>query len=49
MLPPITFPKRQVGMRLGNARDALVKNNLIIDTGKAAIYVTSKSAKGRRP
>jgi parallel beta helix pectate lyase-like protein len=35
----------QVGMLLANARNAVVKNNLIIDTGKSAIYVTSKSVK----
>jgi hypothetical protein len=35
----------QVGMLIANARDAVVKNNLIIETGKSAIYVTSKSVK----
>lgn len=35
----------QVGMLLANARNAVVKNNLIVDTGKAAIYVTSKSVR----
>jgi hypothetical protein len=33
----------QVAMLLANARNAVVKNNLIIDTGKSAIYVTSNS------
>jgi hypothetical protein len=35
----------QVGMLLANARRAVVKNNLLINTGRSAIYVTSKSVK----
>jgi hypothetical protein len=32
-------------MQKANARNAVVKNNLIIDTSKSAIYVTAKSVK----
>jgi hypothetical protein len=35
----------QVGMLLANTRRAVVKYNLLINTGRSAIYVTSKSVK----